>query len=126
MGWAIGYDHNWQRDIGYGVPCECDHPGCHEQIDRGLAHVCGGEPLGGERGCGLYFCGKHLWMTRGWQCCNRCRRYRQPYKHPKPDVPDWLRWKLRDMSWRQWRNENPGEVEAIRARLRIVAEMSKR
>src|SRR4051812_7048849 len=26
MGWSIGYDSNWQRDIGYGVPAFCDHP----------------------------------------------------------------------------------------------------
>jgi hypothetical protein len=46
MSWAIGYDGRWKRDIGYGVPAYCDHPGCNEEIDRGLAHVCGGEPYG--------------------------------------------------------------------------------
>lgn len=54
MGWSIGYDSKWKRDIGYGVPAWCDHPGCIEEIYRGLSHVCGGEPYGGERGCGLY------------------------------------------------------------------------
>lgn len=53
MSWAIGYDENWKRDVGYGVPAICDHPGCNEKIDRGLAFVCGGEPMGGEKGCGL-------------------------------------------------------------------------
>ena len=28
MGWSIGYDEKWQRDIGYGVPAICDYPGC--------------------------------------------------------------------------------------------------
>ncbi len=28
MGWSIGYDYNWKRDIGYSVPCECDNPKC--------------------------------------------------------------------------------------------------
>jgi hypothetical protein len=65
MGWAIGYDDNWDRDIGYGVPGECDAPGCHARIDRGLGYVCGGQPYGGEKGCGLFFCGKHLFMTAG-------------------------------------------------------------
>jgi hypothetical protein len=125
MGWAIGYDHNWQRDIGYGVPCKCDHPGCERDIHRGLAHVCGGEPHGGDVGCGLFFCSAHLWMARGTQCCNRCRRYRAPYKQPKPDVPEWLRWKLRDYSWKQWRDENPLEVRDIRSRLRAYAETQK-
>ena len=29
MGWAIGYDSNWGRDIGYGVIAYCDHPDCN-------------------------------------------------------------------------------------------------
>jgi len=40
MGWAVGYDNRWSRDIGYGVPAWCDEPGCSEAIDRGLAYVC--------------------------------------------------------------------------------------
>ena len=36
MSWSIGYDDNWDRDIGYGVPAYCDHPGCNEEIDRGF------------------------------------------------------------------------------------------
>lgn len=42
MGWAIGYDTTWGRDIGYGVPATCDYPSCTEAIDRGLGYVCGG------------------------------------------------------------------------------------
>jgi hypothetical protein len=120
MGWSIGFDSNWDRDIGYGVPCECDHPGCSKNIDRGLAHVCGGEPYGGEVGCGLFFCGAHLWMARGTQVCNRCRRYRSPYKHPKPDVAGWVRWKLRHASWATWRRENPDSVANMRHQLRAM------
>lgn len=60
MGWSRGYDANWDRPIGYDVKAECDHPDCHAQINRGLSHVCGGEPYGGDRGCGLYFCKEHL------------------------------------------------------------------
>lgn len=56
MGWAIGYDAQWQRDIGYGVTAYCDHPRCNKTIDRGLSYVCGGEPYGGERGCGITRC----------------------------------------------------------------------
>ena len=59
MGWSIGYDEKWARDIGYGVPAVCDHPDCDARIDRGLSYVCcNQEPRGGE-GCGLYFCEKH-------------------------------------------------------------------
>ena len=37
MSWAVGFDSQWDRDIGYGVPAYCDHPGCGKEIDRGLA-----------------------------------------------------------------------------------------
>lgn len=75
MGWSIGFDSNWQRDIGYGVPCTCDHPECDAEINRGLACVCGGEPHGGDDGCGLFFCGKHLVLGvegKAHQVCERC------------------------------------------------------
>jgi hypothetical protein len=63
MGWSLGHDNRWGkfgRDIGYGVPAPCDHPGCGAEIDRGLSYVCGTHPYGGEHGCGLHFCGDHL------------------------------------------------------------------
>jgi len=114
MGWSLGYDSNWGRDIGYGVPAICDHPGCNETIDRGLAHVCGGEPYGGDRGCGLYFCGNHLFLSlRRPQLCERCERRRKPFL-AKPDHPDWIEWKLMHESWAQWRAENPGEVAKMK------------
>lgn len=110
MGWAVG-KHNG-RDIGYGVPALCDAPGCNEMIDRGLAYVCcDQQPYGGEKGCGLFFCAKHS-DSRGR--CSRCRNYRTPYQ-PKPDVPEWIEWKLTDESWQRWRDENPDEVAKMRA-----------
>lgn len=121
MGWSIGFDSNWNRDIGYGVPATCDHPGCGAKIDRGLAYVCGGEPYGGEHGCGLYFCGQHLYLSRARQQCARCLENEDgngpgPFD-PTPDVPEWTRWKLTHESWQQWRDENPGEVAKLRAAL---------
>jgi hypothetical protein len=110
MGWSLGYDDNWKRDIGYGVPAYCDAPGCNEEINRGLGFVCGGGPYGGEKGCGLFFCSKH--QLDGYQRCSRCNRYRQPYK-PKPDHPRWINWKLTDESWQKWREENPEEVAKL-------------
>jgi hypothetical protein len=98
MGWSIGFDTRWGRDIGYGVPATCDHPGCRAKIDRGLAYVCGGEPYGGEDGCGLYFCEKH----GGGSHCERCRAGVEPFK-PKPDHPQWVRFKAKDPSWAEWR-----------------------
>ncbi|KAF1008940.1 MAG: hypothetical protein GAK28_00572 [Luteibacter sp.] len=117
MGWSIGYDENWNRDIGYGVPATCDHPGCGEEIDRGLSHVCGGDPYGGQHGCGLFFCGKHLIPAGAKrdcsQLCSRCYSRRKPFD-PTPDVPEWVRHKLTHESWQQWRDENPDEVKTLK------------
>lgn len=106
MGWAIGFDERWSRDIGYGVLAECDHPRCHAVIDRGLSYVCGGEPYGGETGCGLYFCAVHL-LSRGTvpPQCARCRNRKPPFA-PKPDREEWTRHKMTDPSWAVWRAEN--------------------
>ena len=117
MGWSIGFDSNWDRDIGYGVPAYCDHPKCVRVIDRGLGCVCGGEPYGGEKGCGLYFCGDHL---QGYQPqrCPRCAAHKPPYKWIKPDHPTWIRFKLKDRSWKKWREENPEKVKQMEEEIR--------
>lgn len=107
MGWSIGFDSRWNRDIGYGVPAYCDHPKCWAEIDRGLAYVCCGQEAYGGDGCGLYFCDKHL-----GEKCARCRNRKPPYP-AKPDHPRWIRHKLTDASWQQWRDENPSEVAAL-------------
>lgn len=116
MSWAVGYDTTWRRDIGYGVPAICDHPGCGHAIDRGLAYVCGGQPYGGDVGCGLYFCREHLIIgveeVAGAQICERCRDENPPFE-PTPDSPAWIEWKLTDDSWAPWRAENPELVAAI-------------
>lgn len=101
MSWEIGYDENWKRDIGYGVPAYCDHPECSEEINRGLSYVCGGEPFGGERGCGLYFCPEHL---RWDQVCECCADDAPPFD-AKPDHPTWTHHKATDPSWQAWRDE---------------------
>jgi hypothetical protein len=121
MGWSLGSDQG--RDIGYGVPAYCDHPECNEVIDRGLAYVCGGDVVGGEFGCGLFFCSDHLGYVvkenepMSPQLCDCCaKRYSdeesEEFFDPKPDHPDWIRHKLTDESWEQWRSENPDWVKA--------------
>jgi hypothetical protein len=116
MGWSLGYDDNWKRDIGYGVPAHCDHPGCSAEIDRGLGYVCGGEPYGGEHGCGLFVCSEHTYgNSKCWQLCRHCADRRRKKLAPSDDHPDWMRWKLTDESWQRWRDENPGEVAKLRA-----------
>lgn len=104
MGWSIGFDSQWQRDIGYGVPAYCDYPRCNEKIDRGLDYVCcGAEPYGGD-GCGLYFCEKHHqhWLRQEGGACYRCANYKPPFT-PKPEHPEWLQFKATDPSWATWR-----------------------
>jgi hypothetical protein len=114
MGWAIGYDNRWKRDIGYGVPTICDHPKCNEEIDRGLGYVCGEDVYGGEKGCGLFFCGKH--QIGKHQRCPQCTyRSLRTYK-PKPDMVEWEYYKLKAESWNKWRDNHPDEVERITKR----------
>ena len=116
MSWAVG--ENGDRFIGYGVPAYCDHPGCGAEIDRGLSHVCGDAPRGGEHGCGLYFCDNH----RGYDSaesdmpsrCQRCATNQEPFE-PTPEHPDWLRHVLTDDSWAEWRAENPDAAARYRA-----------
>jgi hypothetical protein len=126
MGWNIGYDNNWKRHIGYGVPAECDLPSCSEEIDRGLAYVCGSDPYGGEYGCGLYFCPEHMdsrkprYSDRYVQLCPRCFRYRPPFS-AKPDIEEWVRHKLTDESWAEWRKRNPEWVAENAERLSAVS-----
>ncbi len=114
MGWSLGYDERWQRDIGYGVPATCDHPGCGKEIDRGLAYVCGGEPWGGDEGCGLFFCDAHMEFGATRQVCRRCLRGKRPFT-PTSDSVEWVEHKLTDPTWQGWRDENTAEVERLRA-----------
>jgi hypothetical protein len=114
MIWANGFDSRWNRDIGYGVPATCDQPGCGADIDRGLSFVCGGEPYGGEHGCGLFFCGEHLLVGPHRQQCERCVSDQPPFE-ATPDCREWVEWKLTDESWATWRDENPGAVTAMKA-----------
>ena len=108
MGWSIGYDDRWKRDIGYGVPAQCDHPDCTREINRGLAHVCGSQPYGGDHGCGLYFCDHHLTIHEVdgefVQLCERCAKGEKPYE-PSVDLPIWTHHKATDESWASWRAE---------------------
>ena len=123
MGWSIGYDPNWEIDIGYGVPAWCDHPGCKNEIDRGLSYVCGGQPYGGEVGCGLYFCESHLHhdapvsseemelnpeeavrALMNPQLCEKCSHSTDFSSfEPKQDHPKWMIFKMKDASWAEWR-----------------------
>lgn len=116
------------RFAGYGVPSYCEHPDCNEEIDRGMAFACGGEP-NSEYGCDRYFCAKH----RAFQCfdvdgeicehendcecvcvevCERCFNAEEPFPY-KPEHPKWVKHLLTDDSWDQWRKDNPEVVNKL-------------
>lgn len=119
MGWSLGFDSKWNRDIGYGVPAKCDYPGCKEIIDRGLAYVCCGQrPYGGDEGCGLFFCFKHAGENH---MCKRCATNKPPFKATE-DIPEWINWKLKDKSWSVWRKENKEEVKRLKEVLKEIHE----
>lgn len=81
MGWAHCGTDEEGREIGYGIPATCDHPGCNKEIHRGLDYCCGGMH-GGQGyydehhkvwfGCGRYFCYDHL--TALGSLCPECER----------------------------------------------------
>lgn len=128
MSWSVG--EHAGRDIGYGVPAICDHPDCTEAIDRGLGYVCGGAAYGGDYGCGRFFCeAHHLYTYLGdgeedddssyefyAEVCERCARDEPPFD-PSPDTVEWLRWKLTDDSWAEWRHLHPDKVAQARERV---------
>ena len=73
MGWAdCGFDSKG-RPIGYAHQATCDHEGCEEKIDRGLAYACGGEHMGGDSYCEDYFCSEHLLFGDERQLCLGCK-----------------------------------------------------
>lgn len=113
MGYAVYWLDDQSRFGGYGVPCQCEHPDCKEKINRGLACVCGNEPGGGDHGCGLYFCGHHLSITSRGQLCERCAKRRKAFA-AKPDTREWMRHMMRDKTWKQWRDEHPDDVNAMK------------
>ena len=111
MGYSVGYiNHRW---IGYGVPSLCDQPNCGEEIDRGMAYLCGD----GEFGCGLFFCYEHLEISSSDnepQMCERCSNGEESFE-PTPDTSEWIEHMLTDESWEQWRIENPDQVKIMSA-----------
>jgi len=112
---------------GYGVPAICEHPDCKSEIDRGVSFACGGEPFS-EHGCDRYFCDKHLnyeywnYKTGNWcrhkndcECemvkvCERCRKNKESFPY-KPETKEWMKFQLKDPSWKEWREEMPDTVE---------------
>lgn len=124
--YRIHKDFDGYRFAGYGVPAICEYPDCNEEIDRGMAHACGGEP-NSERGCDRYFCEKHL-IFHGFNLngerqylfvCERCDKYKDPYPY-KPETKEWLEHILTDESWEIWRNDEKEKVEEYKKQLEVL------
>ncbi|MFH8751100.1 hypothetical protein ACH4GK_31835 [Streptomyces rimosus] len=90
MGYAYYeiYRDGEKIQAGYSVEAVCEEPGCEEQIDRGLAYLCGETPGGDEGGCGGYFCGEHLYMAHEGQHGERCIRCHDKGTDPLETSPD--------------------------------------
>jgi hypothetical protein len=106
MGWSIGFCSITNRDIGYGVPAYCDAPGCDAEIDRGMGYKC---LSSFQKTCNMFFCSEH----RVLGLCRPCRTQHYPYE-AKPDHPRWIKHKLTDSSWAEWRDANPHEVKRLK------------
>lgn len=115
--WSIGYDEHWNRDIGHQVPGICDHPGCDRLIHRGVEHVCGGEPYGGELCCGLYFCEEHLTKStlngklESVPVCVQCASGKEPFE-PTPDTEEWINYKQTSHYWAGWRTYHQNKTRS--------------
>lgn len=74
-------------EAGYSVETVCEEDGCIEQIDRGLAHLCGAHPGGDEYGCGGYYCGQHMCGGVG-PAEGQCQRCSDRYEAQHPDLEE--------------------------------------
>lgn len=110
MSWSIGWDSDYNRWKGYGVPCTCEYPECNTKTDRGMACLC--------EGCGLAFCGKH-WLLGS---CERCLDIDDIGERPegmdpfpvKPEHPEWLHHLRTDSTWAKWRKD-PKNMQQLEA-----------
>ncbi len=93
MGWSYGIDLNraeGDQDIGYAIDAVCDDSGCEKDIHRGLAYCCGNDVIGGEHGCGGFFCDNHLCYAfneqdeMSPQLCMKCAEIWEKGKQVKP------------------------------------------
>lgn len=83
------YRNGKKIEAGYGVDAVCEEKGCKEDIDRGLAHLCGNMPSGDEYGCGGYFCGNHLFLGSGAPVSEGlCRKCSDRWEAEHPEESD--------------------------------------
>lgn len=86
MGWGDCGNDSQGRPIAYANQATCDHPGCEEKIDRGLAFACGGMHGENDGDCEGYFCDKHLFSVEdpderlhSARLCETCKNHWNEY-----------------------------------------------
>jgi hypothetical protein len=107
MGYSVGWDEDYKRWKGYGVPCTCEHPHCGEKVDRGMGCLC--------EACGLAFCGNHWHLGHCERCLDLDERVGLTDVKPfdaKPEHPEWLAHLRNDPSWAKWRKDNMAQLNA--------------
>lgn len=121
MGWANCGEDSKGRPIGYAHDATCDHPGCTEQINRGLAYACGGMHGDTEYSCEGYFCEKHRQQClpvdgRLQQVCDACYAEWRAYAIANPDDSEELIKYFVDWEGEDWAEPDPPAASAREAR----------
>ncbi len=113
MGYSIGFNNTTKRNIGYEVPCHCDHPGCDKIINRGMSYSSDIENSKTNCDAGIFLCEEHMIHISEEECdnykdCSHCEIGIIPLKD---DCQEWIDHKLKHDSWAAWRSENKNWVE---------------
>lgn len=134
MGYSVYFSDKNNRWQGYGVPAFCDHPGCKNEIDRGMAYVCCGNQEH-TNSCGGFYCAEHAELCTlisedefdealdDEEVQEQLELYgltEMPifdedgyfyHCEHKPieakEHPSWIKHVSADESWKQWRDEEP-------------------
>lgn len=135
MGYSVYYSDKNTRFQGYAMHAYCDHPGCKNEIDRGMGYVCCGNQ-DHPNSCGGFYCAEHADLCTlisedefeealdDEEVQEQLESYgltempvfdedgyfyhcqHEPIEKDK-EHPQWLNHVLTDESWEEWRNANP-------------------
>lgn len=142
MSWAIGFNKEQDRDVGYSVIAICDHPGCTAEITRGIGYVCC-ENINHRVSCGAFLCEEHRENyvygdevedldPEDLEALNidvddpevqeaiedgEIVACKHEHIEDKKEHAGWLDHCLTDATWETWRQENPKKVQEYKAAL---------
>lgn len=128
MGYGLYFSDKNNRFQGYNMHAYCDHPGCKNEIDRGMGYACCDNPEH-TASCGGFYCEEHKHQLvyqdeledmsdedlkrlgidsreeqahdedDGIICCTH-----KPIEKDK-EHPTWLKHVLTDETWQEWREK---------------------